>query len=33
MFHFYTPWKHQETSDFLMVLGGIEMENGLIWFY
>ena len=37
MFHFYTPWKHQKTSGFLMFSGGIEVEQWLkmgylIWF-
>ena len=26
MFLFYTPWKHQKTSDFLMFSGGEGME-------
>ena len=24
---FYTPWKHQKTSDFLMFSGGIERDQ------
>ena len=28
-FHFYTPLKNQKTSGFLMISGGIEMENWL----
>ena len=24
---FYTPWKHQKTSGFLMFLGGIERDQ------
>ena len=27
MFPFYTPWKRQKTSGFLMVLEGIEREH------
>ena len=34
MFDFYTPWKHQKTSGFLMFSGGYRsgtlVENGLI---
>ena len=29
MFPFYTPWKHQKTSGFLMFAGGIEVEDWL----
>ena len=29
IFHFYTPWKHQKPSDFLMFSGGIEVEYWL----
>ena len=29
MFHFYTPWKHQKTSDFLMFSEGIVKEHWL----
>ena len=29
MFHFYTPWKHQKTSSFLIFSGGIEVEHWL----
>ena len=28
---FYTPWKHQKTSDFLMFSGGIERASGMKW--
>ena len=28
-FHFYRPWKHQKTSDFLMFLGCIEVKRWL----
>ena len=31
MFQFYTPWKRQNTFDFLTFLGGIEMELWLGW--
>ena len=27
MLHFYTPWKHQKISSFLMFSGGIEKEH------
>ena len=27
MLHFYTPWKHPETSGFPMFLGGIEVRH------
>ena len=27
--HFYTPWKHQKTFDFLTFSGGIEMWRRL----
>ena len=26
MLHFYTPWEHQKTSDFLMFSGGTKVE-------
>ena len=29
MFLLYSPWKHQKTSVFLTVSGGIEMEHWL----
>ena len=29
MFHFYTPWKHQKSSRFLMFSEGIKMEHFL----
>ena len=29
MFHSYTPWKHQKTSDFLIFSGIIEVEHWL----
>ena len=29
MFHFYTIWKHQKTSGFLIFSGGIEVEHWL----
>ena len=25
----HTPWKHQKTSGFLMLSGGVEVENWL----
>ena len=28
MFHFYTPWKHQKTEDFIFS-EGIEVEHSL----
>ena len=28
---FYTNWKYQETSGFLMFLGGIETERPVTW--
>ena len=28
---FFTPWKHQKTSGFLMFLGGIESGSGMKW--
>ena len=31
MFHFYNPWKHQKTSDFLIFSGGIEVEHCWKW--
>ena len=27
MFHFYTPWKRQETKGFLTFSGGVEMKH------
>ena len=27
MLHFHIPWKRQKTSDYVMVLGGGEMEH------
>ena len=30
MFHFYTPWKRQKTSGFLMFSLGIEKEHWTI---
>ena len=27
MFHFYTPWKHQKISGFLMLSGGVVYRN------
>ena len=29
MLHFHIPWKRQKTSDYVMVLGGGEMEHSL----
>ena len=29
IFHFYSPWKHEQASSFLMFSGGIEVEHWL----
>ena len=33
MFYFYTPWKHQKTSGFLMFPRGIDVKHWLIMGY
>ena len=31
LIYFYTPWKHQKTSGFLMFPGGVEETSGMKW--